>query len=73
MLRYSPANDLTLGSLVSVMGARDTLVGSVHGSLVQGPRGFEDPESLNRIMEDAQVAAVLGLKSEYAVSLSFSL
>ena len=72
MLRYSPANNLPPGSITSVMGTGDTLVGSTRGSLVQGSRGFEDPKSPKRIAEDAQVVAALTLESEYAVSLSGS-
>ena len=72
VLQHFPANDLPPESIVSVTGAGDTLVGSILGSLVQGSRGFEDPESLKMIVEDAQAAAVLTLKSEYAVSPSLS-
>ena len=51
---------------MNVTGAEDTLLGSILESLVQGSGGFEDPESLERIVEDGQAAAVL--KSERAVS-----
>jgi len=56
-----------------VGGARDSLAASVLASLVQDPRGFEDPESLKETMEDVQVVAALTLKSEYVVSPSLSL
>lgn len=68
VLQHFPANHLPSESIANVTGAGDTLVASVLASLVQNPRGFESPESLRKIMEDAQAAAVLTLKSEYAVS-----
>ena len=73
VLQHFPANVLPQESIVNVTGAGDTLVASVLASLVQNPRGFEEPESLRKIMEDAQAAAVLTLKSEFAVSPSLSL
>ena len=73
VLQHFPANHLPPESISSVTGAGDTLVASVLASLVQDPKGFEDPESLRNVMEDAQAAAVLTLKSEYAVSPSLSL
>jgi len=73
VLEHFPANHLLPESIVNVTGAGDTLVASVLASLVQNPRGFEDPGSLKKIMEDAQVAAVLTLQSEFAVSPSLSL
>jgi pseudouridine-5'-phosphate glycosidase/pseudouridine kinase len=71
-LQHFPANHLPPESIANVTGAGDTLVESVLASLVQGPRGFEDPESLKRIVEYAQAAAVLTLRSGYAVSPSLS-
>lgn len=68
VLQHFPANHVPPESIVSVTGAGDTLVASVLSSLVQDPRGFGGPESLKKIMEDAQAAAVLTLKSEHAVS-----
>ena len=73
VLRHFPANHLPQESIVNVTGAGDTLVASMLASLVQNPSGFEDPESLKKIMEDAQAAAVLTLQSEFAVSPSLSL
>jgi len=73
VLQDFPANILPQESIANVTGAGDTLVASVLASLVQNLRGFEDPESLRKIMEDAQVAAALTLKSEFAVSPSLSL
>jgi len=73
VLQHFPANHLPPESIVSVTGAGDTLVASVLAWLVEDPKGFEDPESLKRIVEDAQAAAALTLKSEYAVSPSLSL
>ena len=68
VLQHFPANHLPPESIVSVTGAGDTLVASVLASLVQSPRGFEDPGSLKEVMEAAQAAAVLTLQSEFAVS-----
>lgn len=68
VLQHFPANQLPPELIVNVTGAGDTLVASVLASLVQNPKGFESPESLRKIVEDAQAAAVLTLKSEYAVS-----
>ena len=73
VLQHFPANNLPPESIVNVTGAGDTLVASVLASLVQDPRGFEDPELLKGIMRDAQAAAVLTLESEFAVSPSLSL
>ena len=52
------------------MGGGDTLVVSILVLLVQDLRGFENSESLKEAVEDSQVAAVLTLKSEYAISPS---
>jgi len=73
VLQHFPAKYLPPESIVNVTGAGDTLVASILASLVQDPRGFEDPESLKEIMEDAQAAAVLTLESQFAVSPSLSL
>lgn len=73
VLQHFPAKHLSPESIANVTGAGDTLVASILASLVQNPKGFEDPESLNKIMEDAQAAAVLTLESEFAVSPSLSL
>jgi len=73
VLQHFPANFLPQESIVNVTGAGDTLVASVLASLVQNPRGFEAPESLRKIVKNAQAAAVLTLKSEFAVSPSLSL
>ena len=73
VLQHFPANHLPPESIVNVTGAGDTLVASVLASLIQNPRGFEDPESLKKIVDHAQVAALLTLESEFAVSPSLSL
>ena len=73
VLQHFHANHLSPESIVNVTGAGDTLVASILASLVQNPRGFEDPESLKKIVEGAQAAAVLTLESEFAVSPSLSL
>ena len=68
VLQHFPANHLPPESIVNVTGAGDTLVASILASLVQDPRGFEDPKLFRRIIDDAQAAAVLTLQSEFAVS-----
>lgn len=73
VLQHFPANPIPPESIVNVTGAGDTLVASILASLVQKPRGFEDPESLRKILDDAQAAAVLTLQSEFAVSPLLSL
>ena len=54
-------------------GSRGHVRHAVLASLVQDPRGFEDPESLKEIVEDTQAATGSMLKSEYMVSPSLSL
>jgi pseudouridine-5'-phosphate glycosidase/pseudouridine kinase len=73
VVQHFPANHLSPESIVNVTGAGDTLVASVLASLVQDSKVFEDPESLKRVTDEAQDAAVLTLKSEFAVSPSLSL
>ena len=72
VFQHFPANQLPPGSIVNVTGAGDTLVASILASLVRNPKGFEDPDSLRRIIKDAQAAAALTLQSEFAVSPSLS-
>jgi pseudouridylate synthase / pseudouridine kinase len=73
VFHHFPVNRIPPELIVNVTGAGDTLVASILASLVQNPRGFEDPEALKKIMDDAQAAAVLTLKSEFAVSPLLSL
>lgn len=73
VLQHFPANYIPPELIVNVTGAGDTLVASILASLVQNPKGFEDPESLKKIMGDAQAAAVLTLQSKFAVSPLLSL
>lgn len=72
VFQHFPANQLPPDSIVNVTGAGDTLVASILASLVQNPKGFEDPDSLRGIIKDAQAAAALTLQSEFAVSPSLS-
>ena len=67
------SNQLLPESIFNVTGAGDTLVASILASLVRDRRGFEGPESLKKTVEDAQVAAVLTLEGEFAISPSLSL
>lgn len=73
VLQHFPANPISPESIVNVTGAGDTLVASILASLVQNPRGFEDPGLLKNIVDDAQAAAALTLQSELAVSPLLSL
>jgi len=68
VLQHFPANYIPPESIANVTGAGDTLVASILASLIQNPRGFEDPETLKDIMDDSQAAAGLTLQSEFAVS-----
>ena len=72
VLQHFPANHLPPESIVNVTGAGDTLIASTLASLVQDPRGFEDPGSLRKVVEGAQAAAVSALESDFAVSPSLS-
>ena len=73
VLQHFPANHIPPESITNVTGAGDTLVASILASLAQNPKGFEDPESLKKIIDDAQAAAALTLQSEFAVSPLLSL
>lgn len=71
VLRWYPAHKVN-GPVVNVTGAGDSLVGSLLASVVDGQqRGgnpFHHPARLDAAIERAQAAAVLSLKSQYAVS-----
>ncbi|KIK70936.1 hypothetical protein GYMLUDRAFT_33025 [Collybiopsis luxurians FD-317 M1] len=59
---------LPLDNVVSVTGAGDTLVGAIISCLAQRPYAFENPESMRRVIDVAQRAALLTLNSHSAVS-----
>ncbi|KAI9065809.1 indigoidine synthase A-like protein [Trametes sanguinea] len=54
--------------IVNVTGAGDSLVGSMLATLAQNPAAFEEPAALDRLVAQAQLAAVYTLQSEHAVS-----
>lgn len=66
VLRHFPA--LAVTKIVNVTGAGDSLAGSVLASLVQNPRAFHHPDTLDNVITSAQQAAVLTLQSINAVS-----
>lgn len=68
VLRHFPASVMRQDDIVNVTGAGDTLVGSILGRLVCAPDAFQSPVTLEELVAEAQRAAVLTLKSPYAVS-----
>ncbi|KZT02641.1 indigoidine synthase A-like protein [Laetiporus sulphureus 93-53] len=72
VLKHYPAAVLPKEKIVNVTGAGDTLVGSMLATLLQKPRAFGDPSSLDELIIHAQRAAVLTLQSQYAVSPALS-
>ncbi|KAH9950400.1 indigoidine synthase A-like protein [Amylocystis lapponica] len=72
VLKHFPALTLPQDKIVNVTGAGDSLVGSMIATLLQRPTTFEDPLALDRMITQAQRAAVLTLQSPYAVSPELS-
>ncbi|KAI0695174.1 indigoidine synthase A-like protein [Cytidiella melzeri] len=73
IFKHYPATVVAEAELVNVTGAGDTLVGSLLASLVENPKVFEESSlALDRAIRRAQAAAVLTLKSPYAVSPQLS-
>lgn len=68
ILKHFPAIPLELSELVNVTGAGDSLVGSMLADLVENPGRMQDPVLVDHMVEHAQQAAVLTLKSNLAVS-----
>ncbi|KDQ63525.1 hypothetical protein JAAARDRAFT_29544 [Jaapia argillacea MUCL 33604] len=68
VIRHFPALSVSPDEIVSVTGAGDTLVGSLLASLVLDPTAFHHPKRLDDVIERAQQAAVMTLKSNLAVS-----
>ena len=56
VLQHFPASHLPPESIVNVVRAGDALAVSVLASLVQDPRGFEDPGSLREVVGGVQAA-----------------
>ena len=68
VLKHFPPVQVPEEKIVNVTGAGDSLVGSMLATLSQDPDAFMNPESLDRLMEQAQLAAVYTLQSPHAVS-----
>lgn len=68
VLKHFPAITLGPSDVVNVTGAGDSLVGSILASLVAHPDTMKNPVLVDGMIERAQQAAVLTLKSEFAVS-----
>ncbi|KAI0335190.1 indigoidine synthase A-like protein [Cubamyces sp. BRFM 1775] len=68
VFKHFPAIQVAEDKIVNVTGAGDSLVGSMLATLAQNPNAFEEPEALDRLVAQAQLAAVYTLQSEHAVS-----
>ncbi|KAI0778267.1 indigoidine synthase A-like protein [Trametes elegans] len=68
ILKHFPPIQVPEDKIVNVTGAGDSLVGSMLATLSQNPAAFGTPESLDRLVAQAQLAAVYTLQSEHAVS-----
>ncbi|RPD55816.1 indigoidine synthase A-like protein [Lentinus tigrinus ALCF2SS1-6] len=68
VLKHFPPIQVPEEKIVNVTGAGDSLVGSMLATLSQTPDAFDNPESLDQLVEQAQLAAVYTLQSEHAVS-----
>jgi pseudouridine-5'-phosphate glycosidase/pseudouridine kinase len=73
VIKHCPAHPIDPQSVVSVTGAGDTLVGAVLAALAQDLSAFSKPESLDRVINLAQSAAIETLRSPFAVSPSLSI
>ncbi|CDO71636.1 hypothetical protein BN946_scf184911.g106 [Trametes cinnabarina] len=68
VLKHFPPIPVPEEKIVNVTGAGDSLVGSMLASLTEDPAAFEEPAALDRLVAQAQLAAVYTLQSEHAVS-----
>ncbi|KAI0655160.1 indigoidine synthase A-like protein [Cubamyces menziesii] len=68
VFKHFPAVQVAEDKIVNVTGAGDSLVGSMLATLTQNPTAFEEPEALDGLVAQAQLAAVYTLQSEHAVS-----
>lgn len=68
VLKHFPALSVDPGTIVNVTGAGDSLVGAILAGLVRNPVSFEEPRSLDVLINTAQRAAVMTLQSPLAVS-----
>jgi pseudouridylate synthase / pseudouridine kinase len=73
VIRHYPAHTINLQHTVSVTGAGDSLVGAVLAALEQNQSAFNNPESLDGVIDLGQSAAIETLRSPFAVSPSLSL
>lgn len=68
VFKHFPPIQVADEKIVNVTGVGDSLVGSMLATLSQAPGTFETPETLERAVGQAQLAAVYTLQSEHAVS-----
>jgi len=68
VIKHCPAHPIDPQSVISVTGAGDTLVGAILAALAQDLSAFSKPESLERVINLAQSAAIETLRSPLAVS-----
>ncbi|KAI0756912.1 indigoidine synthase A-like protein [Daedaleopsis nitida] len=68
VLKHFPPIEVPDEKIVNVTGAGDSLVGSMLATLSQNPNAFENPDILDYMLAQAQLAAVYTLQSEHAVS-----
>jgi pseudouridine-5'-phosphate glycosidase/pseudouridine kinase len=73
VIKHYPAHTIDPQHTISVTGAGDSLVGAVLAALVQNQSAFNNPESLDGVIELGQSAAIETLRSPLAVSPSLSL
>ncbi|KAI0651934.1 indigoidine synthase A-like protein [Trametes meyenii] len=68
VLKHFPPIHVAEDKIVNVTGAGDSLVGAMLAALTRSPTAFEQPETLDQLVAQAQLAAVYTLQSEHAVS-----
>jgi pseudouridine-5'-phosphate glycosidase/pseudouridine kinase len=72
VIKHYPAHMIDPQCAVSVTGAGDSLVGALLAALLHNLSSFNDPESLDGVIELGQTAAIETLRSPFAVSPSLS-
>ena len=72
VIKHYPAHTIDPQHIVNVTGVGDSLVGAVLATLVQNQSAFNNPESLDEVIELGQSAAIETLRSPFAVSPSLS-
>ena len=68
VLKHFPPVQVPEEKIVNVTGAGDSLVGSMLATLSRSPDAFENPDSLDELVEQAKLEAVYQLQRENAVS-----